>query len=102
MKRIILSLLAFAALAGCSENERENAPFGDEVPITLRAGLPAAAIASDSRAVVETGTAFTAGVAGWGDERCSGIRPCRGVVHDGRHHRLDDRTTGLAGRVAGL
>ncbi len=65
MKRIILSLLAFAALAGCSENEREGAPSGDEVPITLRAGLPAAAIASDSRAVVETGTAFTAGVAGW-------------------------------------
>ncbi len=65
MKRTILFLSALAALAGCSKSERENTSFGDNVPVTLSAGIPTASIAPGSRAVVETGTAFTAGVAGW-------------------------------------
>lgn len=58
-------MLALAALAGCSKSENENTSFGDNVPVTLSAGIPTASIAPGSRAVVETGTAFTAGVAGW-------------------------------------
>nr|WP_308661238.1 fimbrillin family protein [uncultured Alistipes sp.] len=65
MKRTIISMLALAALAGCSKSESGNASFGDDVPVTLSAGIATGSIAPDSRAVVETGAAFTAGVAGW-------------------------------------
>lgn len=58
-------MLALAALVGCSKSESGNASFGDDVHIALSAGIPTASIAPGSRAVVETGTAFTAGVAGW-------------------------------------
>ena len=58
-------MLALAALAGCSKSESGNASFGDDVPVTLSAGIATGSIAPDSRAVVETGAAFTAGVAGW-------------------------------------
>lgn len=68
MKRIILSLLISAALAGCSKSGNEPGnpeTAGDKTPIVLSAGIPTATVTPDSRASVETGTQFTAGAAGW-------------------------------------
>lgn len=66
MKQII-SLLVLASLVGCSRDKSGDCPAGDEVPITLSAGVPAAS-APGSRAVIETGDSFTAGIAGWETE----------------------------------
>lgn len=68
MKRSILSLLAIVTLAGCSKSENGTGNSGEEgnsTPIVLSAGIPTATVTPGSRAVVETGTPFTAGVAGW-------------------------------------
>lgn len=65
MKQTIISLLVLAALVGCSKSENEDIHPAGNVPITLNAGMPTAAIKSGSRAVIETGNKFTAGVAGW-------------------------------------
>ncbi len=57
-----------AALAGCSKsgNEQGNpGTVGDKTPIVLSAGIPTATVTSGSRAVIESGNNFTAGVAGW-------------------------------------
>lgn len=68
MKRIILSLLISAALAGCSksgnepgnpETRRQNAHRPERRNPDRHRHRP------DSRASVETGTQFTAGAAGW-------------------------------------
>lgn len=61
-------MLALAALVGCSKSENETGNSGEEgnsTPIVLSAGIPTATVTPGSRAVVETNTAFTAGVAGW-------------------------------------
>lgn len=68
MKHTILSLLAIAALVGCSKSENETGNSGEEgnsTPIVLSAGIPTATVTPVSRAAVETGDTFTAGVAGW-------------------------------------
>lgn len=65
MKQTIILLLALVALASCSQSENEDIQSGSNVPVTLSAGMPTAIIRPDSRAVIETGNQFTAGVAGW-------------------------------------
>ena len=68
MKRTILSLLTLAALSGCSKSDNEPgnpATSNDKTPIILSAGVPTATVTPGSRAVIATGTTFTAGVAGW-------------------------------------
>lgn len=57
-----------AALAGCSKSGNEPGnpgTVGDRTPIVLSAGIPTATVTSGSRAVIESGNNFTAGVAGW-------------------------------------
>lgn len=60
MKRILLSMLALAAMTSCANQETtENPQPQDAVPIDLNAGVQAV-----TRAVVESGS-FTFGIAGW-------------------------------------
>ncbi len=64
MKKIILSMLALAALAGCSKSEEDSqgGNGGPEglVPIRLGSG-----VAMVTKAPVTDATSFTAGIAGW-------------------------------------
>ena len=64
MKKIILSMLALAALAGCSKSEEgtQGGNGGPEglVPIRLGSG-----VAMVTKAPMTDATSFTAGIAGW-------------------------------------
>ncbi len=59
MKKILLSLLALTALAGCSKNESNETPSG-AVPIRLGADVEVS-----SKAPVISGSSVEAGIAGW-------------------------------------
>ena len=66
MKKILISILAAAALAGCSKSENNGGgdPAGSAA-IVLSAGVPAATVAPQGKAPIVSGSTFTAGVAGW-------------------------------------
>lgn len=60
MNRIILPIMALAALTGCSKNGAHTANTDDRVPVRLGAGVEVQA-----KAPVNTGMSFEAAVAAW-------------------------------------
>lgn len=59
-------MLAIAALAGCSKNENNGGePIGGSTAIILSAGVPTGSITSNTKAPIDAGSTFTAGIAGW-------------------------------------
>ena len=60
MKKVFLSMLAVAALAACS-NDDNNVTDNDLVPIRLGAGVENVV----TKAPINSGDAFAAGIAGW-------------------------------------
>lgn len=59
-------MLAIAALAGCSKNENNGGePIGGSTAIILSAGVPTGSIAPNTKAPIDAGSTFTAGIAGW-------------------------------------
>lgn len=61
MKKILIPLLAFMVLIGCSKRENiEVGVSGEPIPITLNSGL-----LQTKAPIVSGGEAFTANVAGW-------------------------------------
>lgn len=66
MKKILIFMLAVAALAGCSKSENnDSGDSAGSAAIVLSAGVPTATVTPDSKAPIVSGSTFTAGVAGW-------------------------------------
>lgn len=66
MKRVLISMLAVAALAACSKDEgKGGVDDGEPVAVELTAGVPSGVITPDGKAPVTGDMTFAPSIAGW-------------------------------------